>query len=146
MLGVWRRQGWTFAAIAEQPNEEGFRPTKGAGRFHKDIVSLFVRRRTPGYQSPPTSDRSALGPDEWFVVDLARVVGISKNTLHAWRQRRWVSFRRPPGLRTPCVCWADPQELDRLRRLVRVPKGWWKPAPPPHLTTPKPPPPQYRRT
>jgi hypothetical protein len=140
-----RAEGRTFAAIAERLNAEGFRPPKGAGHFHKDIVSLIVRRRTPGYQPPPKSDRSALGPDEWFVVDLARAVGIPKNTLHAWRQRGWVNFRRPPGLRTPCVCWADPEELDRLRRLAQAPKGWWQPPPPPRLTTPKPPPPQYGR-
>jgi DNA-binding transcriptional MerR regulator len=141
-----RAEGRTFAVIAECLNAEEFRPPKGAGRFHKDIVSLFVRRRTPGYQSPPKSDRSALSPNEWFVVDLARAVGIPKNTLHAWRQRGWVSFRRPPGLRTPCVCWADEEELDRLRRLVQAPKGWWQPPPSPQLTTPKPPPSQYRRT
>ena len=46
------------------------------------------------------------------------------------------SFRRMPGPRTPCVCWADPEELDRLRRLAR-PKGWWEPALPAELTTPK---------
>ena len=90
-----RTQGHTFAAIADRLNSEGFRPHKGAGRFHKDIVSLILRRRTPGYQAPPKSDRSALGLNEWFVVDLAREVGIAKNTLHAWRQRGWVSFRRP---------------------------------------------------
>jgi Recombinase/Recombinase zinc beta ribbon domain len=140
-----RAGGQTFAAIAERLNAEGFRPPKGAGRFHKDIVSLIVRRRTPGYRPPPKSDRSALGPDEWFVVDLARKVGMPKNTLHAWRQRGWVSFRRPPGPRTPCVCWADPEELDRLRRLARAPKGWWQPPPPPSLTTPKTPPHEYRR-
>jgi hypothetical protein len=141
-----RAEGRTFAAIAERLNAEGFRPPRGAGRFHKDIVSLIVRRRTLGYRPPPKSDRSALGPDEWFVVDLAREVGIPKNTLHAWRQRGWVSFRRPPGPRTPCACWADPEELDRLRRLARAPKGWWEPAPILQLTTPKLPPPQYRRT
>jgi DNA invertase Pin-like site-specific DNA recombinase len=141
-----RTQGLTFAAIAERLNAEGFRPHKGAGRYHKDIVSLIVRRRTADYQPPPKSDRSALSPNEWFVVDLAREVGIVKNTLHAWRLRGWVSFRRPPGPRTPCVCWADPEELDRLRRLARAPRGWWQPALPPQLTTPKPPPPQYHRT
>ena len=61
-----RRRALTFAAIAERRNAEGFRPRKGAGQFHKDIVSLIVRRRTPGYQPPPKSDRSALGPNEWF--------------------------------------------------------------------------------
>ncbi len=110
-----RTQGLTFAAIADRLNAEGFRPHKGAERFHKDIVSLIVRRRTPGYRRPPKSDRSALSPNEWFVIDLARDVGIVKNTLHAWRLRGWVSFRRPVGPRTPCVCWADPDELDRLR-------------------------------
>jgi hypothetical protein len=141
-----RTQGLTFAAIADRLNAEGFRPHKGAGRFHKDIVSLIVRRRTPGYRRPPKSDRSALGPNEWFVIDLAREVGIVKNTLHAWRLRGWVSFRRPPGPRTPCVCWADPDELDRLRRLARTPRGWWQPVLPAQLTTPKLPPPQFRMT
>ena len=141
-----RTQGLTFAAIADRLNAEGFRPHKGAGRFHKDIVSLIVRRRTPGYRPPPKSDRSALGPNEWFVIDLAREVGIVKNTLHAWRLRGWVSFRRPTGPRTPCVCWADPDELDRLRRLARAPRGWWQPALPAQLTTPKLPPPQFRMT
>jgi hypothetical protein len=144
-IGQLRAEGQSFVAIAERLNAEGFRPPKGARRFHKDIVSRIVRRRTPGYQPPPKSDRSVLGPDEWFVVDLARAVGIPKNTLHAWRQRGWVSFRRPPGLRTPCVCWADPEELDRLRWLAQSPKGWWQPPPPPLLTTPKRPPLEYRR-
>ena len=51
-----RAEGRTFAAIAERLNAEGFRPPRGAGRFHKDIVSRFLRRRTPRYQ--PTEVRS----------------------------------------------------------------------------------------
>ena len=140
-----RIQGHTFADIADHLNTEGFRPHKGAGRFHKDIVSRIVRRRTPGYQAPPKCDRSTLGPNEWFVIDLSRKVGIAKNTLHAWRQRGWVSYCRPIGPRTPCVCWADSEELGRLRRLARTHRGWWEPAVAPELTTPKVPPPPYRK-
>ena len=140
-----RAAGHSFAAAAETLNAEGFRPPKGAVRFHTDIVSRVVRRYTPGYRPPPKSDRAALGPGEWFAIDLAREVGIGKNTLHAWRARGWVSYRRPPGPRTPCVCWADAGEVARLRRLARAPRGWGATVPS-DLTTPKPPPAQYRRT
>jgi hypothetical protein len=83
-------------------------------------------------------DRSVLGRNEWFVIDLAARLGIGKNTLHAWLQRGWVRYRRLPGYRGRCVCWADAGELERLGRLARTPRGWWAPALLPELTTPKP--------
>lgn len=140
-----RAAGHPFAAVAERLNAEGFRPPKGAGQFHTNIVSRLVRRYTPGYRPPPKSDRAALGPGEWFALDLAREVGVGKSTLHAWRARGWLSSRRPPGSRTPCVCWADADEVARLRRLANTPRGWWASVPS-DLTTPKRPPAQYRRT
>ena len=66
-----RAAGQSFAAIADRLNAEGFRPPKGAVRFHKDIVSRLVRRHTPCDRTPRKSDRAALGRDEWFVIDLA---------------------------------------------------------------------------
>ncbi len=122
-IRVLRAEGPTFAAIAERLNAEGFRPPKGAGHFHKDIVSLIVRRRTPGYQPPPKSDRSALGPNEWFVVDLAREVAADPVRL----------LGRSGGARPSPPAGA-------------APRGWWEPAPSAQLTTPKRPPAPYRRT
>ena len=87
----------------------------------------MVRRRTPGYQPPPKSDRSALGPNEWFVVDLAPEVGIPKNTLHAWRQRGWVSFRRPPGL-GPCASAGPIRRNSTASVGCTGDKGWWEPV------------------
>jgi DNA invertase Pin-like site-specific DNA recombinase len=139
MTRIWelRATGQTSAAIADWLNEEGFHPPKGAVRFHKDIVSRLVRRHTPGDRPARKSDRAALTRDEWFVIDLASKLGIGKNTLHAWLQRGWVRYRRLPGYRGRCVCWADARELDRLGRLAHTPRGWWDPALPSELTTPK---------
>jgi DNA invertase Pin-like site-specific DNA recombinase len=136
-IGELSATGQTSAAIADRLNAEGFRPPKGAVRFHKDIISRLVRRHTPCDRTPRKSDHAALGRDEWSVIDLAGKLGIGKNTLHAWLQRGWVRYRRLPGYRGRCVCWADAGELDRLGRLARTPRGWWDPALPSELTTPK---------
>lgn len=136
-IGELSATGQTSSAIADRLNAEGFRPPKGAVRFHKDIVSRLVRRHMPCDRTPRKSDHAALGRDEWSVIDLAGKLGIGKNTLHAWLQRGWVRYRRLPGYRGRCVCWADAGELDRLGRLARTPRGWWDPALPSELTTPK---------
>ena len=97
-----------------------------------------VRRLEEEYARFPKSERAGLGRDEWFVIDLAGKLGIGKNTLHAWLRRGWVRYRRLPGYRGRCVCWADAGELKRLGRLAHTPRGWWDPPLPSELTTPKP--------
>jgi hypothetical protein len=131
-----RSLGHSFRMIAEQLNEDGYRPPKGAERFHGDMVNRLVKRREPGGRPAVAVDRGVLGQDEWCVIDLARRLGISKNTLHSWLGRGWVAFRRLPGYRGRCVCWADVEELERLGRLARSPRDWWVP-PSSELTTPK---------
>jgi len=107
-------------------------------RLHQDIVGRLVRRHMPGDHSPRESGRTTLGQDEWSVIDLAERLGIGKNAPHAWVQRVWVRYRRLPGYRGRCVCWADVGELERLGRLARTPRGRWDPALPAELTTPRP--------
>ena len=75
---------------------------------------------------------------ERFAVDLASELGIPKNLLHLWIRRGWVRHRRLDGYRAPCICWADADELRRLHRLYRTPRGWWDPPLPRELITPKP--------
>jgi DNA-binding transcriptional MerR regulator len=133
-----RAEGLSFAVIADRLNAEGFRPPKEAERFHKNIVSRLARRYMTGDQSSLPSSRAALERDEWFVIDLAKLLGIGKTTLHAWLHRGWIRYRRLPGYRGRCVCWADSDELERLRQLAETPRNWWAPALPRELTTPKP--------
>ena len=133
-----RAEGQSFSAIANLLNAEGFRPPKEAERFHKNILSRLARRYMPGYHSAPPSPRSALRRNEWFVIDLAKRLEIGKSTLHSWLHHGWVRYRRLPGYRGRCLCWADAEELKRLARLARTSRSWWAPAPSAELTTPKP--------
>ena len=131
-----RALGYAFRVIAEQLNEEGYCPPKGAERFHGDMVNRLVRRRMPGGPPAVAVGGDVLGKDEWCVIDLATRLAVGKNTLHGWLRRGWVAFRRLPGYRGRCVCWADSEELVRLVRLAKAPRDWWNP-PSSELTTPK---------
>jgi hypothetical protein len=79
-----------------------------------------------------------LHKNEWLVADLTAELGIPKKTLHAWIRRGWVHHRKLPGSRAPWICWADADELRRLRLLRRTPHGWWDPPLTVDLTKPKP--------
>jgi hypothetical protein len=135
-------QGWTFARIAEQLNEEGFRPPKRAQQFHSDLVSRLVRKlqkQRPGEKA--TTPRRLLRVHEWLAIDLAAELDMPKNTLFAWIKRGWVRVvRQLPGYRGRMICWADADELDRLQRLRQTQHGWWDAPLPAELTTPKRPP------
>jgi DNA invertase Pin-like site-specific DNA recombinase len=133
-----RALGLSFPDIAERLNVEGFHPLKQADRFHGDIICRILRRRSASSKPLAEKWREELGKDEWFVADLAGKLGVPKKTLYAWLRRGWVRYRVVKGSRAPWVCWADADELRRLRRLRRTPHGWWDPPLPAELTTPKP--------
>ena len=137
-----RDQGWSFVKIAEQLNQEGFRPAKRADKFHSDIVSRLARKleqMRPGERV--MASRKSLNQNEWLVIDLAEKLSIAKNTLMNWIKRGWVHMvRQSPGYRGCVICWADKEELDRLRRLRQANRGWWGPPLPSELTKPKVPP------
>ncbi|NQV29001.1 MAG: recombinase family protein, partial [Rhodopirellula sp.] len=137
-----RREGLSFAAIAEELNRDGFRPAKQAETFHGDLVGNLLRGHEgsqPGPRSHPVS--LVLEENEWLAVDLAPRIGIAKNTLLAWIKRGWVHMsRRLPGYHGRVICWADVEELKRLCRLRETNHNWWDQPVPAELTTPKAPP------
>jgi hypothetical protein len=131
-------QGVSLPAIADRLNAEGFRPIKGAAQFNRQIVWRILRRRMPSPQPLAERWRGQLQRDEWFMAELAVELGVPKKTLYAWLRRGWVRYRELPGARAPWACWADADELRRLRQLRRTPHGWWDPPLPAEVTTPKP--------
>jgi hypothetical protein len=133
-----RAQGLMFVEIAERLHAEGFRPLKQAERFTSAIVWRILRKRCPSPKPLAERWRGELRKDEWFKADRAAKLGIPKKTLHAWMRRGWVHYRVLTGPRAPWVCWADAEEMRRLRRLRQTPHGWWDPPLPTELTTPKP--------
>jgi hypothetical protein len=134
-----RREGRTFAEIAEHLNREGFRPAQQAVKFHKDIVSRIFRKLRQ--QRPTARDiakQERLGENEWFALTLAEKLQMPKNTLLEWMRRGWVYVvRQLPGYRGRKICWADADEIDRLLRLRDTKRRACDPPLPPELTTPK---------
>jgi hypothetical protein len=136
-IGELRARGLSLAGVADRLHAEGFRPLKQAERFTAAIVSQILRRRSPGGKPGGRRLRGLLQKGEWLVTDLAAKLGLARTALHVWVRRGWVRSRKLTGPRGPWVCWADADELRRLRRLRRTPHCWWAPPVSPELTTPK---------
>jgi hypothetical protein len=134
-----RRQGQTFEEIAKHLNREGFKPLQRAEKFHSNIVCRIFRRLQQQRPSAREIDmQERLGENEWFILPLAAELQLPKNTLQAWARRGWVHVTRQlPGIRGRKICWADPDEFDRLRRLKDTPRNWWDLPLPLELTTPR---------
>jgi hypothetical protein len=78
-----------------------------------------------------------LGPDEWWLNDLARALDVNASLLRKWENRRWVHCRRSSIALGWRILWADQEELERLKRL----RDYGLAHPfchyPPELTVPK---------
>ena len=71
-------------------------------------------------------------------VERAATLKIPKNTLFRWIKRGWVRVvRQLPGYRGSMICWADTDEMERLRKLRETRHGWLDPPLPVELTTRK---------
>jgi hypothetical protein len=124
-LGELHEKGLSAAEIAASLNREGFRPPKRTERFQAGMIhrllsdcGLTQRRRTP------EEDRKSLGSDEWFLNDLAAHLEIPEETMHRWRRVGWIHARKRDEPRGRWILWADPSELERLRRLRSCPRTW----------------------
>ncbi len=128
-----RKAGHTAGQMADQLNQEGFHPT---GR-RKTFCAMTVRQLLSRWQlSGERHETVELGPDEWWLSDLARKLKVSPATVRRWIDRRWVHCRRSPqhGYH---LLWADADELERLGRLREHGRTYPKIPSPPALTTPK---------
>ena len=115
--------GMCYSTIAEHLNQEGFRPAKQAMEFNKEIVGRLakkLRRNRPAIAK--TTNQVQLEENEWCVNDLAKRLDIPRTTLLSWVKRHWVYVSRQlPGYRGRLVCWANADELNRLRQLRKMP-------------------------
>jgi hypothetical protein len=109
------------ARIADQLNAESYRPATQVEQFGPQGVLGLLR--TLGYTrpQPPSSSRTGLGVEEWWLPDLARVLDMPVVTLYGWWRRGWVSGRHQHQGARRCVVWADQREVARLRHLYQQP-------------------------
>ncbi|HEY5646415.1 MAG TPA: zinc ribbon domain-containing protein, partial [Pseudomonadales bacterium] len=124
----------TAPQIAEQLNREGFRPPKRRDTYNGGMVGTLIRRMRP--VTPSLRPAAALNADEWYLNDLADHLSMRPHTLYRWMCRGWVHARKHPA-NGRWVLWADPDELDRLRRLKTAPRTWHNQLQAAHLTQPK---------
>lgn len=109
----WRREGHTAAQIAAHLNDADVRPPRGRGRYNAAGVRTLLSR----WGVSTAKDLvGPLSPDEWWLPDLVRELGVDGRKMRSWVRRGWVNARRAPAQRQ-WVVWADADELSRLRRL-----------------------------
>jgi DNA invertase Pin-like site-specific DNA recombinase len=105
--------------IAERLNAEGFRPPKRVEQFcDKMVYRLQVRLGLP--RRAPMGSRVGLQANEWRVGELARHLGVRRDTVERWQQAGWLhAYRDADGYWT---FWADAGEVARLRALHALPR------------------------
>lgn len=118
-------QGLDSRHIAQCLDAEGYRSPKLVEGFGRQGVQKLMRRlglsRHQGRQRPP---QGLLGKHEWWLGELAERIRMPKQTLYTWVRRGWVSSRQSTGHARRWVVWADEAELERLRRLHELPRGY----------------------
>jgi DNA invertase Pin-like site-specific DNA recombinase len=131
-----RMGGATTAQIAIALNTAGFVPPKRYRPFSKELVCQLLERQGLGDERRVPA---LLGPDEWWLGDLARALQMSPMKLREWVVRGWLHARKSPaqGL---WIVWADREERARLGQLLTHSRRGAN-AYPASCTTPKPRPP-----
>lgn len=112
-LGELRKDGKTAEQTAAALNAEGFRPINPRKTFNRDIVrDLLLKMSLNGERN----DDSLLGTSEWWIRDLADVIGMPWQTLREWATNGWVHGRQT-NVEKLWVIWADRDEVKRLHKL-----------------------------
>ncbi|MDP9373946.1 MAG: recombinase family protein [Chloroflexota bacterium] len=117
-------EGLTAEAIAARLNAEGYRPPKRREQFGRQGVQELLRDlgvRAPRARLAP---RDGLGPEEWWVAELAQRVGMPLATLQGWIRRGWVRARQQEHAPHRWIVWADEAEVARLRQRHQRPAGY----------------------
>lgn len=114
--------------IAEELNKAGFHPPKRSQEFSSATVRQLKARL--GLNAVCRSKYSLellekLEKDEWWVPQLATYLNMPVETLHRWVYQGWVKSRQLDDCQGRLIVWADQAELQRLRELRNLPKGYW---------------------
>lgn len=135
---LWRT-GHTTPRIAEQLNARGFRTPTRRSPFSRHMVRKLLDKwgLTEPQRAQVSAENAQLGPDEWWLTDLARQVHADISTLARWCRWKWIHSRRIPDRCKWWVAWADADELERIKRLLACSKKSLN-SYPPELKSPRP--------
>lgn len=110
--------------IAEDLNAEGYRPPKRRESFGRQGVRELMHRLGLVEPLSLSRHRDTLADNEWWLPELARELGMPEVTLYSWIGRGWVEGRQAPAPSKRWILWADSAEVERLRGLHALPRGY----------------------
>ena len=113
--------GLTAMAIAQRLNAEGFHPPKRREQFGRQGVTDLLRQLGHDVPRSRSASRAGLGPQEWWLPELARTLQLPEVTLYNWVRRGWVRAHQLAQPTRRWILWADATELARLRAQRRRP-------------------------
>jgi len=112
-----RGDGLTAERIAGVLNDEGYQVARGerfTGECVRQLLARFGQRGVP----PGVRDASDLpGPDECWLPELAKQLGVKPIIVHRWRWSGWLHARQLRGENGRWIVWADAAEVVRFREL-----------------------------
>lgn len=109
--------------IAQCLNQEGFHPPKRRATFNREGVRDLMRRLGIAPPRAAAREREQLAENEWWLPELARVIGMPDITLYDWVRRGWVKARQQEQPPRRWIVWADSTEIERLRQHRQRPVG-----------------------
>lgn len=116
-----RRDGHSFAEIAETLNREGWRPAKRRNTFNAPMVHhLLIRAGAIEPKYRRRKPQIARQPNEWTTRELAEQIGVPESTLYNWVRKGRLRSRIAKGGRTILV-HADPAEIAGLKAIRATP-------------------------
>ena len=107
--------GWAATAIAQTLNEAGFRPPRSNTGFRAETITQLQRQLGVRAPRPRVRQHDGLLPDEWWLAELARLLGIPRGSLSHWIRQGLVRARQLNEPLHRWVVWADEAEQERLR-------------------------------
>jgi excisionase family DNA binding protein len=127
-----RRDGRSFAEIADILNQEGWRPAKRRNTFNAPMVHhLLIKARVvaPKYRrSKPPIVRQ---PDEWTIRELAEQIGVPEPTLYSWINKGRLRSRFvQAGRGRAKLVHADADTIAALKDIRATPPPWRRLPPP----------------
>ncbi|HVG96053.1 MAG TPA: recombinase family protein, partial [Chloroflexota bacterium] len=108
-------EGLSAAALAARLNAEGFRPPKRREQFGRQGVADLLRQLGRDVPHSRSVSREGLGPQEWWLPELARTLPMPEVTLYTWVRRGWLRAHQQAQPPHRWILWADVAEVERLR-------------------------------
>jgi len=118
-------EGANSPLIAEKLNQEGWKPAKRAEAFTANSIrSLLSRNGLTTAKRYSKGKEPRLKRNEWWLPQLATHLEMPVETLYRWLRNGWLNSKQLAGKQGRLIVWANPGEIDRLRRLRRRKKMW----------------------